>query len=650
MSRLDRHVSHVQNKLALRKFVHALAWTAFTAAGAAAVLVFTWREATYRHLPSAQWWMIGAGLVVAGCAFYALIRRPGPDEAAIAIDQELRLDEKFSTALKMRRSNDAFAKAVVLDAETTANNVHVRNSFPIAFPRIGLWAMLLVVLAFCLGIWVPARSVPVSQNPADPKTPPPFVAAVREAERVLAIADTMPPHVQQDPKILEKTTALRELVRNQKFDDASRISRKAQEVLQDVQQGLADEAAKLGEKIREQEKTFSESFGDPTDYKSDEVKQVDKDLASNKFDKAVDDLGKMTKKFESMTKEEKEKVAEDVKALAKKLEKAAEDPKVQEQIKDKLQQMGVSQQQAQQMAQQMQQAAQGNKQAQQQVAQQVQQMQQQMQAQAQQLQKQAAAGNQQAQQQLAQLQQQQQAIQQAVQGMQGQANAQAQAQQMSQAAQQMAQAMQQQAQAGKQGQQGQQGQSQSGQQQMAQAQAQMQQAMQGMQAGQADAQQVAAAQAAAMKQAGQGGKEGKDGKGGQGQGGEGEGAQAQPVPGDQGKGGEWAAGDPNQNQGGNGPGGPGIANGGQTRAKAAAGFDIKSEHDIGEENKNGKILANTLIKDNQPKRGEAKLGLAQVTESVQKQASDEVDEDHVSGASRKAAEDYFRTMNRDAKK
>ena len=97
-------------------------------------------------------------------------------------------------------------------------------------------------------------------------------------------------------------------------------------------------------------------------------------------------------------------------------------------------------------------------------------------------------------------------------------------------------------------------------------------------------------------------------------------------------------------------GGAGVANGGQDRHKTPAGFDIKTETDTGVENEKGKILANTMIKDNQPVKGEAKLGLAQVTESVQKQAADEVDEDRVSGPSRKAAEDYFRTMNRDAAK
>ena len=63
----------------------------------------------------------------------------------------------------------------------------------------------------------------------------------------------------------------------------------------------------------------------------------------------------------------------------------------------------------------------------------------------------------------------------------------------------------------------------------------------------------------------------------------------------------------------------------------------------------GTLIANTMIKDNKPVKGDSKVGLAQVSESATKNEADEVDADHVSGASRKAAEEYFSTMKKDAK-
>jgi hypothetical protein len=680
MSRLDRHVSHVQNRLAMSRFVVVLAWSVLIAGCAATLAVILWRMTGHTQLPPVKWWLLAGAVPVIASAMIAFTQRPGAHEAAVAIDDTLNLKEKFSTALSMRPSKDPFAQAAVRDAEATADNVQLQRQFPIRFPRIGYGALATLAMAISVGLWMKPMDLfgrPAADKKKAELLEQQIVDAKHKAQEALVLAESLPNNMTEDPKLTADAKVLRDLIRNQKFDDPSHVSRTAQKVLEDVQQTLADEASKVDHIAREQEKTFAETFGNASDYKSDPVKKVDNDLASNQFDKAVDHLQDMTDKFEKMTAQEKEQVAKDVAKLADKLKNASEDPKVQKDVEDKLKQMGVNPAQAAAMAKQMQQAAQGDKKAQQALANQVQQMQQQMQQQAQQLQKQAAQGNQQAQQQLAQLQQQQQAVQKAVQGMQGQANAQAQQQQMAQAASQMAQAMQAQAQAGQKGQQGQQGKSTSGQ-QMAQAQGQMQQAMQGMQAARADAKQVAAAQQQAMKQGGQGKGKGKDGQGndgkgqgksgqgkdGQGKDGQGDqpgengggqdgqakqgGQQANPVPG--GDPGEWKAGDPNKNKGGNQMGGAGIANGGQDRRKTPSGFDIKTETDTGVENEKGKILANTMIKDNQPVKGESKLGLAQVTESVQKQAADEVDEDRVSGPSRKAAEDYFRTMNRDAVK
>jgi hypothetical protein len=662
MSRIDRHVAHVRSKLVMQHFVNALAWAALWVGVLVAVGVLVWRYLVmhWAHNPwqvsAVKWWVLGIGVVAA--AVVAFLRRPNSHDAAVEIDQKLGLREKFSTALRIRKSKDPFAQAVVLDAEQTAQNVHTGKQFPIRFPVIGYYAIAALGLAMLLGMTVKPWYPEQESDPSKPQLSPKVVAEARQLiEKAEAVAKTLPPELKNDLKLKADAVALADLLKHQYADPAA-AARKAQEIIQDQQKALADEAAKVEARAQSEERTFAQAFGDPADYKSPEIKKMEDDLKKGKFEQAVNDFSKAADNFDKMSQEEKDNLAKDMQQLAQRLENAGQDPNIQKDIQDKLQQMGASQQQAQQMAQQMQQAAQGDKQAQQQLAQQAQQMQQQLQQQIQQAQQQAAQGNQQAQQQVQQLQQQQQQIQQAIQSMQGQANAQAQAQQMGQAAQQMAQAMQQQAQAAQQGQQGQQpqGQQQANQQQMAQAKGQMQQAMQAMQAAQADAKQVQQAQAQAMQQAGQVGKNGKggqqggDGKNGQGAGGQGdgEGQQAQAVPGDQGKGeGEFQAGDPNAANQGGGIGGPGIGNGTQTRNKAAAGYGLKGETDTGDDNKEGKILANTLIKDNQPVKGSSKVGLAQVTESTKKQESEEVDEDHVSGPSRKAAEEYFRTMRQD---
>src|SRR5947207_1368061 len=122
MSRLDRHVAAVQAKLALGRFVSALAWTLLGFAAAIAIAIAVDR-AFHLRLPRQMdfFWGALAASIVAAIA-YAFVRRPTPQIAAVAIDRELGLKEKFSTALFVRNvaSKDPFAQAAVRDAEQTA--------------------------------------------------------------------------------------------------------------------------------------------------------------------------------------------------------------------------------------------------------------------------------------------------------------------------------------------------------------------------------------------------------------------------------------------------------------------------------------------------------------------------------------------------
>jgi hypothetical protein len=651
MSRLDQHVRRVQNKLMLVRFVGALARTALVAAIVVAVGVIVWRVLGYANLPPMKWWLVGVGVIAGGVGIFAWWRRPSAVDAAVVIDERLNLDEKFSTALYARPIKSPFAQAAVADAEQTAGKVQLHRQFPIRFPRVGYAAMAVMVVAMSLALWMkpwPARANRLNQQQTLSVTDAQKAKAREQVEQAIAIAETAPRSVANDPKLLAEVKALHDMLKSNDFDDPAHAQHKAQEALQDVKQEMADQSAKDNQQEMEEKKTFSESFGDAKDYQT-EVAKVDNDLAKGDFDHAADNIAKIADKFEKLTDEQKQKTADDMQKLAEKLQHAADDPKVQQELQQKLQQMGATQQQAKEMAQKMADAAQGDRQAQQQLQNQVQQMQQQLKQQIQQAQQQAQQGNPQAQQQLAQLQQQQQQIQQAIQKMQAQANAQAQAQQMSQAAQQMSQAMQQQQQRPQgphQGSQpaasknGQPAQAKNQQQQMAAAQQQMQQAMQSMQAAQADAKQVQAMQQQMAQ--------GNGSSNGNGEGNSGSSNGSGSSSDHQGSMPQFVAGGQAGNCKGPGVAGAFSRGGGSGGDKVASGFDLKAETDVGAQQDKGKTLANMMIKDNHPIVGQAKIGLSAVTESAQRQASEEVDEERVSGESRQAAEEYFRTLPQDA--
>src|SRR5690349_3366922 len=86
----------------------------------------------------AIWFWSAFGVALAAGAVFAILRRPTPQQAAVSIDQQLALKEKFSTALFIRASKDPFAAAAVRDAEKTAENVSLRKRFPVQFPLAGM--------------------------------------------------------------------------------------------------------------------------------------------------------------------------------------------------------------------------------------------------------------------------------------------------------------------------------------------------------------------------------------------------------------------------------------------------------------------------------------------------------------------------------
>src|SRR5690606_32020889 len=113
MPRLDEHVTRVRNRLALGRLLDALAWASVGLAAAIVLGMIAWILVGLR--PPRVDWFIYAGIAagVIGSIAWALLKRPSAHDAAVAIDRELGLKEKFSTALYARGNPDPFAQAAV---------------------------------------------------------------------------------------------------------------------------------------------------------------------------------------------------------------------------------------------------------------------------------------------------------------------------------------------------------------------------------------------------------------------------------------------------------------------------------------------------------------------------------------------------------
>lgn len=644
MSRLDHHVTRVQSKMLISGALHALAWSLLIYGGVVWLVILVGRLFGMELPRQWIWFFAGLTIAVVSAVVFAVMRRPTRETAAVAIDERLGLKEKFSTALYVRPSKDPFAAATVRDAEATAERVHLQDKFPIRLPRTAAFTAGVALVAFLtawllqpmdlLGRKAQAKQLEIEKTrDADVQ---------REVKAAIAKIEAAPPAVKNDEKIQMAARELKNLV-GKRVKDPSGASRKAQDALESVkaQAQKIKQMQNAAQALNEMQ-AWKELAKKPID-ESGPVGKAQSALAKGEFSKAIDLLKTTVDNFDKMEKKDQDKAAEQMKAMAQQLRDMANNPQQQKEMEKQLQQMGANQQQAQQMVKAMQQAANGDKQAQQQAQQMANRMMQQM-------------NNGQG-----PSQQQMQQAQSMMQKLQMQASGQAQAQQLAQSAAQMARAMQQAAQPqGQQGSQGKPQQSNQGQQanqqqqggqgqpagnqgqQQQQAQQQMRQQMQQMQA-MADA---------AAQQGGQAGQGQQQGGGDQPGGQEGTGAgqanngQGQGQGG--GEGGEFQLGDPRNRLGGDGAGGggPGQGNGARPKPQVAP-FGVKQEMSRSETIEKGKILAANFVKASALK-GESKAQFQEVVESLETEATDEVDQTRVSRQAREAVKEYNRSMQEDA--
>jgi chemotaxis protein histidine kinase CheA len=627
MTRLDRHILAVRNRLTLREFVQL--W----AAGLLYFAIIVWlaiagEKALNRILPHGYSLLL-AGLLatILAATAWSILHRPSAEFAAIAIDHELQLKEKFSSAVYASRLDDPFARAVVLDAQQTAENVSLHRRFPLGFPPSAGYAAAIFIAAL-LTAWL----VPPLHLLATPTPPPTTIAHAMVPHANDQLLKDQLPRIEQGAKLLtsndtiQRATADLDRAAHTTEGDDLHSRRSALSALQDYQKAIKEELEKNQEfqNAQTNKEALSQIQGatdtsTPMGKAQNEIKNGDLDSAMNDISKAIQDFNKLPP-------EQQQKILQQAQQLAQQLSHAANDPATGQKIAQQLMQMGASQSMAQSMSAAMQQAASGDKQSQQQLQQMAQQIAQQM-------------NNGQG-----PSQQQQQQIQKMMTKSQAMANSQAQAGALSQAMQQLAQAMQQakaaqQAQGTHPGQRPSPGQAQ-GNQQMAQAGQNVQQQLQQIQAQAKDAQEMkAAADASAAAAADAAAGLNSGGGSGQDQSMQ-NGSNLSNSPGD-------GMNNPNGRTNPMGP--PGQANGGNNRGgeknpdMEETPYHMQQVIDPSKDIGGGKILASRYVKAGIDP-GQSTAGLRDAAVSGEQEETQDIDQDHVSRDAQQAVKDYFSSI------
>lgn len=157
MSDIERLLARAGSRILINRFLTALVWT--LVGGAAALgLLLAIDKLTGVDLP---WTWLATGMGAASTVaalIWAFARQPKGVSLADEVDRRAGLHETLSTALVVAQSGDGWSKAVVGNAGERARRVVVRDSFPLETPR--RWGLPFVLAALLAGaMFLPERDL-----------------------------------------------------------------------------------------------------------------------------------------------------------------------------------------------------------------------------------------------------------------------------------------------------------------------------------------------------------------------------------------------------------------------------------------------------------------------------------------------------------
>jgi hypothetical protein len=273
-----------------------------------------------------QAWMAGAlaGLAAVAAAGLYLIGRPSRMDAAVQIDQKLRLRERFSSALALQSVEDPFAQAACVEAHEAAQHVQIGGQFPIRLGRRWMPAMASWVAAAAILLFLPTLDVlgyyrqETARKEERLKQAEARAEVAKELEKVQMVVN----------KLGEKGLA-GELAQMEK---AAPDGMKADDLKRQALPKLEELASKLDKKNEIKLDTFKDLQdrlktlrGSPEGLDQ----QLNRALAKGNMKKASEIVKDLQKKLDSgeMNSKDQEALAKQLQDLAKQLEDAAKGDK-----------------------------------------------------------------------------------------------------------------------------------------------------------------------------------------------------------------------------------------------------------------------------------------------------------------------------------
>jgi len=268
-------------------------------------------------------WFAGglAAVCIAGVALVYAIRQPTPMNAALLIDERLKLKERFSTTLMTAGSDEPFARAAQKEARQRASGVKVNEHFPVRFSGHWYYAAGTWVIVFAILLLLPQQDLfgyISKQKERDDRTIRQELAksAIKEAAKPVRLI------VKQlgDEGLNSELAKLDPLMNKDLPEDAKRqairklgdISDKIKKLQSTAKMESVDIAKQMLKQLKGTPKGLSQKLG--------------MELSKGNFSKAADMLRQLQKQMDEgkLTEEQKKQLSEQLKNLAGQLKKLSE--------------------------------------------------------------------------------------------------------------------------------------------------------------------------------------------------------------------------------------------------------------------------------------------------------------------------------------
>ncbi len=154
MTQLDRQIKKTQHRLWLNRWLHRASFTIGVTAVVFAACVLVQR---LFDLPIPLQWAGGAlgGVALIVCSIWTIATREGPVVAAATLDGAAGLKERISSGYFCTGSDDAFAGAVVADAQNASASVTVGRHVRLTVPRSLAASTFSIILAALMFLVTP---------------------------------------------------------------------------------------------------------------------------------------------------------------------------------------------------------------------------------------------------------------------------------------------------------------------------------------------------------------------------------------------------------------------------------------------------------------------------------------------------------------